>query len=281
MSPRSARPLPSEAAAAPPNPYIPYKSDTLVIEHDGPVTVVSINRPERRNAVDSVCADQLRDAFVAFDLDESASVAVLTGVGSSFCAGADLKAVAEGDLRPIPDEGTGPMGPTRLLLTKPVLAAVEGYAVAGGIELALWCDLRVAAEDAVFGVFCRRFGVPLCDLGTVRLPRIVGHGRAMDLILTGRAVPAPEALAMGLVNRVVAPGEAREAAVALAHQLAALPQFCLRSDRMSALEQWGLSEGDAAVAEARRGRDVINSGETLAGATRFAGGAGRGGAAID
>jgi enoyl-CoA hydratase len=281
MSPRSARPLPSGAATAPPNPYVPYKRDTLVIEHHGPVTVVSIDRPERRNAVDSVCADQLRDAFLAFDLDESASVAVLTGVGSSFCAGADLKAVAEGDLRPIPDEGTGPMGPTRLLLTKPVIAAVEGYAVAGGIELALWCDLRVAAEDAVFGVFCRRFGVPLCDLGTVRLPRIVGHGRAMDLILTGRAVAAPEALAMGLANRVVAPGEAREAAVALAHQLAALPQFCLRSDRMSALEQWGLSEGDAAVGEARRGRDVINSGETLAGATRFAGGAGRGGAAID
>jgi enoyl-CoA hydratase len=245
------------------------------------VTVVSINRPERRNAVDSVCADQLRDAFLAFDLDESASVAVLTGVGNSFCAGADLKAVAEGDLRPIPDEGTGPMGPTRLLLTKPVIAAVEGYAVAGGIELALWCDLRVAAEDAVFGVFCRRFGVPLCDLGTVRLPRIVGHGRAMDLILTGRAVPAPEALTMGLVNRVVAPGGAREAAVALAHQLATLPQVCLRSDRMSALEQWGLSEEDAAIGEARRGRDVINSGETLAGATRFAGGAGRGGAAID
>ena len=153
--------------------------------------------------------------------------------------------------------------------------------MAGGIELALWCDLRVAAEDAVFGVFCRRFGVPLCDLGTVRLPRIVGHGRAMDLILTGRAVPAPEALTMGLANRVVAPGEARAAAVALAHQLAGLPQFCLRSDRASALEQWGLTEEDAAVGEARRGRDVINSGETLAGATRFVGGAGRGGAAVD
>ena len=173
-------------------------------------------------------------------------MAVLTGAAGTFCAGADLKAVAEGDRRPIPDDGPGPMGPTRLTLGKPVIAAVEGYAVAGGIELALWCDLRVAAEDAIFGVFCRRFGVPLCDLGTVRLPRIVGHGRAMDLILTGRAVPAPEALTMGLANRVVAPGEALPAAVALAHQLAALPQICLRSDRMSALEQWGLTEEEAA-----------------------------------
>ena len=164
-----------------------------------------------------------------------------------------------------PTKGPGRWGPTRLTLSKPVIAAVEGYAVAGGIELALWCDLRVAAEDAVFGVFCRRFGVPLVDLGTVRLPRIVGHGRAMDLILTGRAVAAPEALAMGLVNRVVAPGQAAAAAVALAHQLAALPQVCLRSDRMSALEQWGLTEEDAAVGEARHGREVIESGETLAG----------------
>ena len=219
------------------------------------MTVVTINRPERRNAVDSVCADQLREAFLAFDGDEERSVAVLTGAAGTFCAGADLKAVAEGDRRPIPDDGPGPMGPTRLTLGKPVIAAVEGYAVAGGIELALWCDLRVAAEDAIFGVFCRRFGVPLCDLGTVRLPRIVGHGRAMDLILTGRAVPAPEALTMGLANRVVAPGEALAAAVALAHQLAALPQICLRSDRMSALEQWGLTEEEAARNEARRGRD--------------------------
>jgi len=278
----SAPPAPPSTAAAPgPGSYVPYRAETLLVEHDGPVTVVTINRPERRNAVDSVCADQLRETFLAFDADESASVAVLTGAEGAFCAGADLKAIAEGDVRPIPDNGPGPMGPTRLILSKPVIAAVEGYAVAGGIELALWCDLRVAAEDAVFGVFCRRFGVPLCDLGTVRLPRIVGHGRAMDLILTGRAVPAPEALTMGLANRVVAPGEARAAAVALAHQLAGLPQFCLRSDRASALEQWGLSEEDAAVGEARRGRDVINSGETLAGATRFVGGAGRGGAAVD
>jgi enoyl-CoA hydratase len=264
-----------------PGSYAPYRADALLVEHDGPVTVVTINRPERRNAVDSVCADQLRQAFLAFESDDDRSVAVLTGAAGNFCAGADLKAVAEGDRRPIPDQGPGPMGPTRLTLSKPVIAAVEGYAVAGGIELALWCDLRVAAEDAVFGVFCRRFGVPLCDLGTVRLPRIIGHGRAMDLILTGRAVSAPEALTLGLANRVVDPGQALTAAVALAHQLAALPQVCLRSDRMSALEQWGLTEEDAAVNEAGRGRDVITSGETLEGALRFAGGAGRRGASLD
>ncbi len=269
------------AATTAQGPYEPHRDDALLVEQDGPVTVVTINRPERRNAVDSVCADRLREAFLAFDDDDARSVAVLTGSDGTFCAGADLKAVAEGDRRPIPDHGPGPMGPTRLTLTKPVIAAVEGYAVAGGIELALWCDLRVAAEDAVFGVFCRRFGVPLCDLGTVRLPRVVGHGRAMDLILTGRAVAGPEALTMGLVNRVVAPGQALAAAVALAHQLAALPQVCLRSDRLSALEQWGLTEEEAAVGEARRGRDVVSSGETLAGAARFAGGAGRGGAALE
>ncbi len=273
------------AASAPkrtPAPsYTPARTDTLKLEHDGPVTVVTIDRPERRNAVDSVCADQLRSAFLAFDADPDASVAVLGGAQGTFCAGADLKAVAEGDRRPIPDQGSGPMGPTRLTLSKPVIAAVEGYAVAGGIELALWCDLRVAAEDAVFGVFCRRFGVPLCDLGTVRLPRLIGHSRAMDLILTGRAVSAAEALEIGLANRVVPPGQALAASVALAHQLAALPQVCLRSDRMSALEQWDLSEEEAAVNEARRGRAVVSSGETLEGALRFAGGAGRGGTALD
>jgi enoyl-CoA hydratase len=275
MSPTPAEDEPS------PGPYRPYRGDTLLIEHDGPVTVVTINRPERRNAVDSVCADQLREAFLAFDRDDDQSVAVLTGTAGTFCAGADLKAVAEGDRRPIPDDGPGPMGPTRLTLGKPVIAAVEGYAVAGGIELALWCDLRVAAEDAIFGVFCRRFGVPLCDGGTVRLPRIIGHGRALDLILTGRAVPAPEALSMGLANRVVAPGQALTTALALAHELAALPQVCLRSDRMSALEQWGLTEEEAARGEAGRGRAVVQSGETLQGALRFAGGAGRRGVALD
>jgi enoyl-CoA hydratase len=275
MSPTPAEDEPS------PGPYRPYRGHTLLIEHDGPVTVVTINRPERRNAVDSVCADQLREAFLAFDRDDDQSVAVLTGTAGTFCAGADLKAVAEGDRRPIPDDGPGPMGPTRLTLGKPVIAAVEGYAVAGGIELALWCDLRVAAEDAIFGVFCRRFGVPLCDGGTVRLPRIIGHGRALDLILTGRAVPAPEALSMGLANRVVAPGQALTTALALAHELAALPQVCLRSDRMSALEQWGLTEEEAARGEAGRGRAVVQSGETLQGALRFAGGAGRRGVALD
>ena len=272
---------PSDTApAAPAGDYVPYRADPLVVERDGPVMVVTIDRPERRNAVDSVCADLLRETFLAFDADEERSVAVLTGSLGNFCAGADLKAMTEGDRRPIPDHGPGPMGPTRLTLSKPVIAAVEGFAVAGGIELALWCDLRVAAEDAVFGVFCRRFGVPLCDLGTIRLPRILGHGRAMDLILTGRAVGGPEAGQMGLANRVVPPGQALAASLALAHQLAALPQICLRSDRMSALEQWGMTEEAAAVSEARRGREVVRSGETLEGAARFAGGAGRGGAAI-
>jgi enoyl-CoA hydratase len=260
--------------------YTPYRTDTLSVSRDGPVTIVSINRPERRNAVDSLCAEQLRQAFTQFEQEEEQSVAVLSGSEGMFCAGADLKAVAEGDRRPIPDAGPGPMGPTRMTLSKPVIAAVEGYAVAGGLELALWCDLRVAAENAIFGVFCRRFGVPLADLGTVRLPRIIGHGRAMDLILTGRAVTAPEALQLGLVNRVVSPGEANSAAVELAHQLALLPQFCLRSDRMAALEQWGLTEEEAAVNEARRGRAVVSSGETLEGARRFSGGAGRSGTAL-
>jgi enoyl-CoA hydratase len=260
--------------------YTPYRSDTLSVTRHGPVTVVTITRPERRNAVDSLCAEQLRQAFVAFDEDEAQSVAILTGAEGTFCAGADLKAVAEGDQRPIPDQGSGPMGPTRLTLSKPIIAAVEGFAVAGGIELALWCDLRVVAEDATLGVFCRRFGVPLCDLGTVRLPRIIGHGRALDLILTGRAVVAAEALEIGLATRVVPPGQSLPAALELAQQLAALPQFCLRSDRMSALEQWGLTEEAAAVNEARRGRQVISSGETLEGARRFAAGAGRGGTPV-
>ena len=260
--------------------YTPYRADTVSVVHDGAVTIVTITRPERRNAVDSHCAEQLRQAFVNFDRDEQQSVAILTGADGTFCAGADLKALSEGDRRPIPDNGPGPMGPTRLTLSKPVIAAVEGFAVAGGVELALWCDLRVAAEDAIFGVFERRFGVPLCDLGTVRLPRIIGHGRALDIILTGRAVESAEALQMGLWNRVVAPGTALQASVDLARQLAALPQFCLRSDRMSVLEQWGLTEEEAAVNEARRGRAVIDSGEALEGARRFAGGAGRQGTSL-
>jgi enoyl-CoA hydratase len=250
---------------------------TVVVTRHDAVTVVAIDRPEVRNAVDSATAGRLREEFARFDADDSSAVAVLTGTGGHFCAGADLKAVTAGDKRPIPDGGPGPMGPTRMTLSKPVIAAVEGYAVAGGLELAVWCDLRVAAADAVFGVFCRRFGVPLCDLGTVRLPRLIGHSRAMDMILTGRAVAGPEALDFGLANRLVPPGQALAAAVELATEIAALPQFCLRSDRMSALEQWGMTEDAAAVNEAGRGRAVVNSGETLAGALRFAAGAGRGG----
>jgi enoyl-CoA hydratase len=249
----------------------------VTVARRGPVTVVTIDRPRVRNAIDSAAANELRDAFATFTDDPAANVAVLTGAGGSFCAGADLKALSAGDRRPVRDDGPGPMGPTRMALSKPVVAAVEGYAVAGGLELALWCDLRVAADDAVFGVYCRRFGVPLVDLGTVRLPRVIGHGRAMDMILTGRPVGAAEALATGLVNRVVPPGEALEASISLAAELAALPQACLRSDRRSAIEQWGLGEAEAAANEARLGRAVIATGETLEGARRFAAGAGRSG----
>ena len=250
------------------------------VERSGAVWVVTIDRPQVRNAVDSTTAGALREAFGAFEADDTAAVAVLTGAGGTFCAGADLKAMAEGDRRPVSEAGPGPMGPTRTLLTKPVIAAVEGHAVAGGLELACWCDLRVAGHDAVFGVFCRRFGVPLVDLGTVRLPRLIGHSRALDMILTGRPVPAPEAFELGLVNRLVASGAALEAAVALAAELAELPQVCLRSDRLSSYEQWGLDEEAAAANEARRGRTVVASGESLAGARRFLGGAGRSGAPL-
>ncbi|MDQ3738129.1 MAG: crotonase/enoyl-CoA hydratase family protein [Actinomycetota bacterium] len=249
------------------------------VERSGAVWVVSIDRPARRNAVDNAAATALVEAFEAFDADQDASVAVLTGRHGVFCAGADLQALASGEKRPIHTAGHGPMGPTRMRLGKPVIAAIEGYAVAGGLELALWCDLRVAAEGATLGVYCRRFGVPLVDLGTVRLPRLIGHSHAMDLILTGRGVGAGEALQMGLVNRVVADGTALDEAVALAEQLAALPQRCLRNDRLSALEQWDLGEDVAMRNEVFRGRDTIASGETLAGASRFASGEGRHGVA--
>lgn len=241
----------------------------------GRVAVVTIDRPEVRNAVDAPTARALADAFRRFDLDEEALVAVLTGAGGYFCAGADLKAVAAGEQRDFSPDADGPMGPTRMRLSKPVIAAIEGHAVAGGLELALWCDLRVVAEDAVLGVFCRRFGVPLIDLGTIRLPRLIGHSRAMDLILTGRAVPAKEAAWMGLANRVVPAGKALDAAIDLAEEIASHPQRCMRGDRRSALEQWDLSEDEAMRNELRLGLDTIESGETVSGAQRFRDGAGR------
>ena len=243
------------------------------VERRGPVTTVIMNRPQARNAVNGPAAAELVAAFEEFDADESASVAVLWGDGGTFCAGADLKAFGTPETNQAHRSGPGPLGPTRMVLSKPVIAAVSGFAVAGGLELALWCDMRVAEEDAVFGVFCRRWGVPLIDGGTVRLPRLIGHSRAMDLILTGRAVDAREAHAIGLANRVVGKGQAREKAEELAAELAALPQRCLRADRLSALGQWGLSEAEAIDAEF--GSLVTVAEESLAGARRFADGAGR------
>lgn len=245
---------------------------------EGSVAVVTIRRPERRNAVDGDTARALYDAFKRFDADEAAHVAILTGEGDNFCAGADLKGVAGGKGNPVERTGDlGPMGPTRLQLSKPVIAAIEGYAVAGGLELALWADLRVVGESATFGVFCRRFGVPLIDLGTVRLPRLIGASRAMDLILTGRPVGSAEALAMGLANRVTPDGQALAAALELASQIAAFPQQCLRGDRTSALEQWSLGWDEATAREIELGIETLRSGEAVAGATRFTSGEGRGG----
>jgi enoyl-CoA hydratase/carnithine racemase len=254
---------------------------TVDISREGPVIVVTIFRPDRRNAVDSATAAALLSAFETFEEDDTASVAVLTGAGGTFCAGADLKALTEGDRRPVTEDGPGPMGPTRLDLSKPVIAAIEGHAVAGGLELALWCDLRVAATDAVLGVYCRRFGVPLVDGGTVRLPRLIGQSHALDLVLTGRGVGGPEALAMGLVNRLAPPGRALEAAVSLAFDLAAFPQTCMRNDRRSVQWQWGLTEPDALGLEARFGLHTLASGESALGAARFASGAGRHGTSVD
>jgi enoyl-CoA hydratase len=251
---------------------------TVLTDRDDDVLVVTINRPDVRNAVDIATSAALLGAFEEYEQDDRAKVAVLTGAKGTFCAGADLKAIASGQRRRLVEDGPGPLGPTRMLLGKPVIAAVEGHAVAGGFELALWCDMRVAAEDAVFGVFCRRFGVPLLDLGTVRLPRLVGHSHAMDLILTGRGVHGEEALRMGIANRLVPRGQALAAAIGLAHELARFPQRCLRSDRLSAYEQWSFSYDEALRNELRRGRDVIESGETAAGAASFAAGQGRHGA---
>ncbi|QRN95686.1 crotonase/enoyl-CoA hydratase family protein [Archangium violaceum] len=244
------------------------------VEKNGPITTVILSRPDVRNAVDGATALALADAFRAFDADGEAKVGVFFGEGGTFCAGADLKAVSEGRLPRLEPEGDGPMGPSRMVLSKPVIAAISGHAVAGGLELALWCDLRVAEEDAVLGVFCRRWGVPLIDGGTVRLPRLIGLSRALDLILTGRPVSAQEALGMGLVNRVVPRGNAREAAEQLAREIAAFPQACMNADRRSAYAQASLSLEEALLQEFRGGIQVLES-ESLAGAKRFAHGAGR------
>ena len=265
----------------------PFKH--IVVERVGTVTKVLLNRPAARNAVHGPCAAELRAAFTAFDADASQHVAVLGGIGGHFCGGADLKAVSGMDVANAGDGDAasamldvsrlGPMGPTGLLLSKPVVAAVEGYAVAGGLELALWADMRVGSPTAVFGVFCRRFGVPLIDGGTVRLPRLIGHSRAMDLILTGRAVKADEALAMGLLNRLVE-SDATSAAMKLASEIAAFPQVCMRTDRESAQRQWGMPLKEALEAELRGGHGVLASGETVAGAKRFASGEGRRGSKL-
>lgn len=249
---------------------------SVSIRVDGPVLVVVLDRRDARNAVDRPTADALARAFREFDADPALSVAVLSGEHGTFCAGADLKAMQEPARRNRLDrDGDGPMGPSRMLLSKPVIAAISGHAVAGGAELALWCDLRIFESSAVFGIFCRRFGVPLIDGGTVRLPRLIGLSRALDLILTGRAVDAQEALSIGLAHRVVPDGTARDAAIALAHQLALLPQACLRNDRLSAYEQAGLPLDAALANEFERGLATLESGEWLEGAARFTAGAGR------
>jgi enoyl-CoA hydratase len=252
-------------------------SPSVRMEIDGQICIVTIDRPNARNAVDGPTAALLVEQFTRFEADRSLAVAILTGAGGTFCSGADLKAVAtrRGNRVEADMSLPGPMGPSRIVFTKPVIAAVEGYAVAGGLELALMCDLRVAARDAVFGVYCRRWGVPLIDGGTVRLPRLIGHSHALDLILTGRGVSGDEARLMGLANRLTEPGGALAAAIELARQLAAFPQGCLQADRRSSCEQWDLSFDEAMANETRLGLAVIRSGETQAGAIRFAEGVGR------
>jgi enoyl-CoA hydratase len=249
--------------------------DAVRLERRGAVATLVLDRPTRRNAVDRATAEALVEAVREAEADPQVVALVLWGAGGTFCAGADLKAFAEGSGNRVEAEGDGPMGPTRMLASKPVIAAVEGHAVAGGLELAAWCDLRVAAEDAVFGVFCRRFGVPLIDGGTVRLPALVGLGRAMDMILTGRPVPAPEAHAWGLVNRLVPPGEARAAAEALAAELAALPQDCLRADRASVYAALGRPLEEALAVEFRTGARLVAGAEARDGVAQFVAGAGR------
>jgi enoyl-CoA hydratase len=250
-------------------------SPAVTSERSGPVSTITLHRPEVRNAVDGPTAAALAAAFRAFDADPEASVAILHGAGGTFCAGADLKAMATDRANRVNRDGDGPMGPTRMRLSKPAIAAIEGHAVAGGLELALWCDLRVMAADATLGVFCRRWGVPLIDGGTVRLGRLIGLSQAMDLILTGRPVDAEEARRIGLANRVSEPGQALAAATQLAHQLAAFPQICLRNDRLSLLEAEGLSESEALLNELEHGRLAMQAGESLDGAARFSAGAGR------
>jgi len=248
------------------------------VERDGPVSTVILDRPQVRNAVDGPTAAALASAFAEFEADSRASVAVLCGAGGTFCAGADLAAIGGPDSNRVEPEGDGPMGPTRMRLSKPVIAAISGYAVAGGLELALWCDLRVAEDYAVLGVFCRRWGVPLIDGGTVRLPRLIGLGRALDLILTGRAVAAAEAMQMGLVSRVVPHGQARAAAEALAREIAAFPQTCLRSDRQSAVQSLSLTDAEAIANEFWHGMTALAAPGLAEEIGRFRGGAGRGGA---
>jgi enoyl-CoA hydratase len=247
------------------------------VDRSGPVTTVILDRPQVRNAVDGPTAARLAEAFAVFEADPDAAVAVLTGANGTFCAGADLKALGSPQQNRLEEDGIGPMGPTRMRLSKPVIAAIAGHAVAGGLELALWCDLRVAEEDAVLGVLSRRWGVPLIDGGTVRLPQVIGAGRALDLILTGRAVPAAEALQMGLVSRVVPAGTARKAAEQLAHEIAGLPQACLRSDRAAVLDGLGADPGDALAREFILGVATLNDPGVVEGVSRFRGGAGRGG----
>jgi enoyl-CoA hydratase len=249
---------------------------SVSVERDGPVTIVTLDRAARRNAVDRTTADALSAAFRAFDADPESRVAVFHGANGTFCSGADLKALSEGTPNRVLDDGDGPMGPSRMLLGKPVIAAIEGHAVAGGLELALWCDLRVVADDAVLGVFCRRWGVPLIDGGTIRLPRLIGLSRALDLILTGRAVSAREALEIGLANRVVPAAEVKTAAIALAHELAKLPQGAMRGDRLSAYQQFDLQIEAAFRNELDHGKRALVEG--VSGAARFAAGAGRHGA---
>jgi enoyl-CoA hydratase len=249
--------------------------DSVLADRKGKVLVVTVNRPQARNAVNSATAHQLSEAFQAFDRNDELHVAVLTGAQGTFCAGFDLREVAQGGRAQVQEDGTGPMGPTWLLLSKPVIAAVEGYCVAGGLELALWCDLRISARDSIFGVFNRRWGVPLIDMGTVRLPRMIGQGRALDLVLTGRPVQAEEALQIGLVNRLVDKGKALDAALEMAQALAEFPQQGMRGDRMSLYEQWSMPWQQACMNELRHGRQTIASGEAVAGAGRFASGAGR------